>query len=288
MGDHGRQDFKYTWEQAIDILRGDPAHADLIFHSYLGADLLDNSSRFFASAEFAEVLRILRAYKPDAGDLLDIPGGNGIATHAFAKAGFRVTAVEPDPSISVGRGAIARVLESSGLKADIVEAYGEKLPFDTASFDVVYVRQGLHHAADLLRMVAEYARVLRPGGLLLACREHVVDDYGSSLAAFLATQVDHQLYGGEHAFILADYRAAFDKAALVRVLELGPFESEINLHPASFEEMGVVILHSQAGRLLSLFLPKTLVTKIGFWRLRQKKSPGRLYSFIARKQIGAS
>ena len=250
----GHKAFKYSWEEAVELLRRDPANQDLIFNSYLCVDLLDNGSRFFASAEFTEVLRLLRAYKSDAKDLLDIPGGNGIATYAFAKTGFAVTTVEPDPSPTVGRGAIASVLEKSGLKANIVNAYGEALPFEAASFDIVYVRQGLHHAANLPRMLAEYTRVLRPGGLLLACREHVVDDYGKSLEAFLASQVDHQLYGGEHAFTLPDYRAAFEQAALVSVLELGPFDSSINLHPMTFEELDISVRCSQKGKFLSRFL----------------------------------
>lgn len=278
--------FKYSWEEAIELLRHDPAHQDLIFNSYLGADLLDNGSRFFASAEFTEVLRLLRKYKSNAKELLDIPGGNGIATYAFAKTGFAVTTVEPDPSPTVGRGAIASVLEKSGLKASIVDAYGEALPFTAASFDIVYVRQGLHHAANLPRMLAEYARVLRPGGLLLACREHVVDDYGKSLEAFLASQVDHQLYGGEHAFTLPDYRAAFEQAGLTGLLEFGPFDSSINLHPMTFEELGISVRSSRRGKLLSLLLPGSLVTRFGIWWLKRKKMPGRLYTFLATKPPG--
>jgi ubiquinone/menaquinone biosynthesis C-methylase UbiE len=282
----GHRVFPYSWEQAVEMLRRDPAHRDLIFHSYLGADLADNGRRFFASAEFAEALRLLRAHKPGAKDILDIPGGNGIATHAFAKAGFTVTTVEPDPSPTVGRGAITSILAGAGLNANIVDAYGENLPFEAASFDIVYVRQGLHHAADLPSMLTEYARILRPGGLLLACREHVVDDYGKSLEAFLASQVDHQLYGGEHAFTLADYHAAFDKAALVRVSEFGPFDSSINLHPMTFEELEASVLLSRRGKILSLFLPTRFVARIGLWWLRRKKAPGRLYTFLARNPAG--
>jgi SAM-dependent methyltransferase len=286
MGSIDRSVFKYSWEQAIEVLRLDPAHRDLIFQSYLGADLVDNSRRFFASAEFAEALRLLRLHAPGAKNLLDIPGGNGIASHAFATAGFAVTTVEPDPSATVGRGAIAAVLEAGGVHAEIVNAYGEDLPFNEASFDVVYVRQGLHHAADLPRMVGEYGRVLRPGGILLACREHVVDNYGNSLRDFLKTQADHQLYGGEHAFTLPDYRAAIDKAGLSRVLELGPLDSSINLHPTSLEELGASLRTGRFGRLLSLFFPATLVIKICLWRVKRMKSPGRLYSFLAIKPGG--
>jgi len=286
MGSQDRSAFKYSWEEAIAILRADPAHQDLIFHSYLSADLADNARRFSASAEFAETLRLLAMKAPGARTVLDIPGGNGIAAYAFAKAGFEVTTVEPDPSPSVGRGAIAATLASSGLNADIVDAFGENLPFAGGSFDVVYVRQGLHHAADLPKMVREYARVLRPGGILFAGREHVVENYRESLEAFLATQVDHQLYGGEHAFTLPDYRAALDGAGLNRVLELGPFDSCINLYPVSVQELRQSLLASRKGRHLARLLPTAWVTKIGLWWLRRRKEPGRLYTFVAAKPGG--
>src|SRR5947207_3754447 len=140
--------FQYSWEQAIEILRNDPACRDLIFNSYLTADLLENCRRFLESAEFHDALEILAGL--GAGkNLLDVPAGNGIATYAFAKSGYRVTAVDPDPSPTVGRGAIAHVLGVSGLSAEIVDAVGESLPFPSGSFGIVYVRQRLHHAADL-------------------------------------------------------------------------------------------------------------------------------------------
>ena len=273
--------FTHSWEEAIDILRKDPLHRQLIHDAYLTSDLSGNCRRFAASAEFTETLRLIRAYRPDARDVLDIPGGNGIATVALAKAGFNVTAVEPDPSASVGRGAIASCLAAEGLGANIVEALGEKLPFEAESFDVVYVRQGLHHAQDLKAMVGEYARVLRKDGLLLGCREHVVDDYGGSLQEFLDAQPDHQLYGGEHAFTLPDYRAAFAHGGFAIAEEIGPYDSPINLHPNTPESLADKICESAPGRILGLMLPKHLVARLGMWQLKRSKRPGRLYSFVA-------
>lgn len=280
-----RAQFKYTWEEAIEILRDDPAHRDLIFNSYLTRDLVGNSRRFAASAEFAEARALLARYAPGARKLLDMPGGNGIATHAFAGVGYAVTSVEPNPSPAVGRGAIAHVLAASGLHADIVEAWGEELPFDSESFDVVYVRQGLHHAMDLPRMLAQLTRVLCPGGVLLACREHVVDDYGASLKAFLDSQVDHQLYGGEHAFTLPDYRAAIRDGGLEIELELGPFDTIINAYPNTPEVLRRRVLQSRPGRLLRRFLPDDTLAAIAMSYLKRRRKPGRLYSFLALKPI---
>jgi len=278
-----RTRFKHSWEEAIEILRRDPAHHGLIFDSYLTADLNENARRFRASGEFAEVLALLKTYAQAATKLLDIPGGNGIATAAFASAGFAVTTVEPDPSHTVGRGAIQKVLQGAGLQAELVNAYSENLPFPDASFDVVYVRQGLHHASDLDCTLKEYFRVLRPGGVLLACREHVVDDYGASLDAFLGSQPDHQLYGGEHAFTLADYRGAIGKAGFNLAREWDPFESVINLAPGSPESLNRSILASRPGAILSCFLPERAVINIGVWWRRRKKLPGRIHSFLAMK-----
>src|ERR1700730_8048666 len=275
------QTFPYSWEEAIDILRKDPQHRELIYNAYLTSDLYGNCRRFAESAEFVEVLRLIRAYSPHARDLLDIPSGNGIATYAFARAGYSVVAVEPDPSASVGRGAIAASLSAAKLEARIVDAFGENLPFAPGSFDVVYVRQGLHHAQDLKTMLREYARVLRPGGLLLGCREHVVDNYESSLRDFLDAQVDHQLYGDENAFTLFDYRAAFADADLSVVREIGPYDSPINLHPNTPESLAAKICESAQGRILGCFLPKSLVSRLGMWQLRRSNRPGRLYSFVA-------
>ena len=275
--------FKYSWEQAIELLRDDPAHQDLIFDAYLTRDLAANAKRFAESAEFAEACKLINRHAPDARRVMDMPGGNGIAAFAFASAGFVVTTVEPNPSESVGRGAIAASLAGAALTATIVDAWGEALPFADGSFDVVYVRQGLHHASDPRKMLSEISRVLAPGGVLLACREHVVDDYGASLAAFLASQVDHQLYGGENAFTLADYRAAITGAGLAIELDLGPHDSIINAYPNTPEVMRKKILASRPGRFLGTFLPDDVVASIGAWHAGRRQIPGRLYSFLAVK-----
>lgn len=275
--------FPCTWEEAIVTLRSQPEHRQLIHDAYLDADVVENCRRYAASDEFAEVLRLIRRYRPGARQVLDIPGGNGIATCALVGAGFEVTTVEPDPSPTVGRGAIERGLAALGRSATVVDAFGESLPFGDEKFDVVFVRQGLHHAQDLPKMVAQYARVLRPGGLLLACREHVVDNYGASLQAFLDSQPDHQLYGGENAFMLKDYEAALTAAGLDVREVLTPYASPINMHPNTPELLRRKILESGAGRRLKRVLPDDLVAAFGMWRLRNRRLPGRLFSFVATK-----
>jgi len=277
--------FDYTWEEAVEILRNDPQHQKLIYDSYLTADIEDNCQRFYASTEFAEVLKLIKELLPQAKSVLDLPAGNGIASYAFAKAGFDVTAIEPDPSATVGRGAIEFVRQKEGLEnITVIDAYGEDIPLPDETFDVTYVRQGLHHAADLRKMVSEVARVTRRGGLIIAAREPVVDDYDSGLQNFLDTQPDHLLYGGENAYTHRDYLGAFRLKHVVMLHDLGPFDSIINLAPNSFESVQSMLLNSRPGRILRVFMPETIVYRIGLSVLKMRfKDQGRLHTFIARR-----
>lgn len=276
---------EHTWEEAIEILRNDEEHREFIHNAYLGRDVLDNCRRYAESPEFRAILQIIKENFPGKVSVLDMPAGGGIATYGFAREGHAVTAVDPDPSETLGRGAIEFIRSREQLgNISIVDAYGEALPFEDGNFDVVFVRQGLHHARDLKKMLRELARVLRPGGMLIAVREHVVDDYGPSLNAFLASQVDHQLYGGEHAFTREDYLEAIRLAGLRIERLLLPFDSVINFYPSypSREELSKELLNSRLGRILAIF-SRTFAEKIMIGRSNRQKTPGRLYSFIACK-----
>ena len=274
---------KYSWEEAIEILRNNPRHVQLVYDAYLTRDLVQNCQRFYESDEFKEVVKLVKLYNPSATKVLDIPAGNGIATYAFAKAGYEVTAVEPDNSELLGRRAIEFVFKSTNLNCEIVNSYGEELPFNDELFDVIYVRQGLHHAYNLELMLKEYSRVLKKGGILIACREHVVDNKKGSLQAFLDKQVDHQLYGGENAFLLSEYLHAIKKAGLNIITKFGPYSSPINLHPFKIEDIENRILQSKYSKILLKIFPSKLILKIAFFALKLFPRPGRLYSFVAQK-----
>ena len=56
-------------------------------------------------------------------------------------------------------------LEVYGLAANIRQSDGEHLPFDDASFDLVYSWGVIHHSPDTPQALDEIVRVLRPGGL---------------------------------------------------------------------------------------------------------------------------
>lgn len=278
--------FEYTWEQAVEALRGDPQHQKLVYDSYLTSDLEDNCRRFYASTEFAEILRLISALRPQAQKVLDLPAGNGIASYAFAKSGFEVVAVEPDPSATVGRGAIEKIKQQEQL-ANITpcDAYGENLPCNDEEFDVVFIRQGLHHARDLFQMLSEAARVTKADGLIIAAREPVVDDYDKGLQTFLDEQPDHQLYGGENAFMHRDYVNAFKRNRISLIRDFGPYDSIINLAPSSFGSVESMLLNSRRGKMLQTVLPAKIVARLGFMVLRlRNNNQGRLHTFVGRKR----
>lgn len=276
---------KMTTEEAVLALRRDPAYADLVRDSYLGPDVLDSAERFLRSPEF-DAVRALLGPRLAGAAVLDVGAGTGIASYAFARAGAgEVVALEPDPSDVVGQGAIRRVVQ--GLPVTVADGFGEELPFPAGRFDVVYLRQVLHHARDLDALVRECARVTRRGGVVLATREHVVSDR-RQLDAFLAAHPVHRLAGGEHAYPVRSYVAAFRRAGLGGLQVLGPLGSVINAWPglATTDAVRAAPADALARRFgaagrLAARVPG--VTALVRWQL-VRGSPGRLYSFLGRKE----
>ncbi|MCU1353156.1 MAG: Methyltransferase type 11 [Acidimicrobiales bacterium] len=271
-------------DEAIAVLKADPAYRDVIEDLYLDDDPQASVARFGSSAELAAVRSLLGDALVGA-TVLDLGAGAGVAAAGLLAAGAaRVVAVEPDPSDTVGLGALAKTGHGRPIVA--LAAFGEALPVATASIDVVYCRQVLHHTTDLAATLRECARVLRPGGSFVACREHVADDE-AQLAHFLASHPVHRLAGGEHAYRLDEYRGAIERAGLHVRHELGPWDSIINAFPtvasdAELPRTPSIVLGRRfgtAGRVLGT-VPgiKQLA-----WRRLRRPAPGRLYSFVATK-----
>jgi predicted RNA methylase len=117
-----------NWEETIIKARTQKEFADTIKFSYLSEDLIENVTMFKNSEEFKETLKIIGNYKnTENTTVLDIGSGNGISAVAFALVGFKVTCVEPDPSITVGRGAIKSLNDHFNLNIQILDGFGEKI-----------------------------------------------------------------------------------------------------------------------------------------------------------------
>lgn len=275
-----------TWEEAVRWLIEQPDQQALVRASYYDDPLPATAARYWQSEEWAAVRRLLPTAR---GRALDVGAGRGIASFALAKDGFQVTALEPDGSALVGAQAIRSLAAESGLAIDVTQEFSERLPFDDRQFDVVFARAVLHHTSDLAAACREFLRVLKPGGVLVAVREHVISR-ADDLPAFLDIHPLHKLYGGENALQLGQYRSAIRAAGFDLEQVLAPLQSPINFAPYTLAG-----LQAEVAQRLSRPVPglggavRAALRLPGVWRLvralleRVDHRPGRLYSFVARR-----
>src|SRR5690606_16085631 len=128
--------------------------------------------------EFQSVLQIANKHGKMTGSVLDIGGGNGVATLAWHNSGYKATLLEPDPSEIVGFGALTPVLKKQNVATiSIYEGNVENTTFADNEFDIVYCRQVLHHILDLPKAIREIRRILKPDGVFIATREHVISKH---------------------------------------------------------------------------------------------------------------
>jgi ubiquinone/menaquinone biosynthesis C-methylase UbiE len=277
--------FTHTWEQAVCWLREQPEKQELVRCCYYDDPLESAAQRFSNSEEWLAVKNLLSQYIP--GKVLDLGAGRGISSYAFAKLGCSVTALEPDSSPLVGAQAIQSLVDSTQLPIQIIQEYGETLPFEDNTFDIVYGRAVLHHAYDLKKLCQETARVLKPGGVLIATREHIISKK-EDLPLFLASHPLHFLYGGENAYLLQEYLEAIETARLKLQKAIAPFECVINYAPMTQQDFSNLIKSVLApiiGDKLGNWLAnnETVQKFCGWYQSQKSDTPGRHYSFIAIK-----
>lgn len=274
-----------TWEDAVRWLREQPEQQELVLAAYYDDPLIEAAQRFWASEEWQATRELLRGRN---GRALEIGAGRGIASYALARDGWDVTALEPDPSDLVGAGAIRALSQESGYPITVEQRLSEQLPFKDNSFDLIYGRAVLHHIGDLEAACREFARVLKPGGLLLAMREHVISK-PEDLPAFFDNHPLHHRYGGENAFPAAHYQSAITGAGLRLRRTFGSLETPINIAPFTRRELAREI----AARMMPLPFARPPIAAllyapvIGTIAMRAiqatDRRPGRLTSFVAER-----
>ena len=279
-----------SWEEAVVWLREQPDKQDLVLAAYYDDPLIEAANRYYSSDEWQTISQYYPSNnKTKEKRALDIGAGRGIASYALAKDGFKVDALEPDNSAIVGAKAIQALAQESNLAITVSENFSEKLPYDDAVFDVVFARAVLHHTKDLREACQEFYRVLKPGGVLIAVREHVLSKK-EDLPAFLDAHPLHNLYGGENAFLLSEYQSAITESGFLLDTTLSPLESPVNYSPYTLRSLQAEIAQRIGGRIPACAsLLKFLFAAPPIWFLSQKlltrvdNRPGRLYSFVARR-----
>jgi ubiquinone/menaquinone biosynthesis C-methylase UbiE len=133
---------------------------------------------------------------------LDVGAGAGAFAFAIAPRVREVVAVELDEALA------ARAQADAPPNVEVVVADGEHLPFERASFDLSGTLRTLHHTPRPELLVAELARVTRPGGTIL-----VVDQLAPAdpLVALDLTRFEHARDPSTTRILAdADLRGLFD------------------------------------------------------------------------------
>jgi SAM-dependent methyltransferase len=145
--------------------------------------------------------------------VLDVGAGRGWAAKHFARLGSNTVAIDVNGDDQVGLGRSLALMQQANVCYDLIIGDNENLPFKDESFDIVFGAAVLHHTTSLVLLLQHLARVLRPGGRLVAITEPCVP-------AHIAQQehgyVEEELrYGiNETRPGLPDYRQALQYAGL--------------------------------------------------------------------------
>ena len=116
--------------------------------------------------------------------LLEVGSGLGeFCAWASATLGGEVVAVDASPRM-------VELTARAGVEAVVADM--RQLPFADAAFDCVVVNFALYHIPDPVIAIAEFARVLKPDGILVAAT--LSDDTNARLAG-----VGEVVWGGEPA-----------------------------------------------------------------------------------------
>ncbi len=138
--------------------------------------------------------------------VLDVGAGAGAFAFAIAPRVREVVAVELDEELA------GRARADAPANVEVIVGDGEHLSFERASFDVAGTLRTLHHTPRPELLVAELARVTRPGGTIL-----VVDQLSPAdpLGGLDLTRFEHARDPSTTRVLAdADLRGLFDSNSL--------------------------------------------------------------------------
>jgi len=190
--------------------------------------------------------------------VLDLGCAGGFMAEALTARGAQVTGIDPaDQAIEAARAHAAT--EGHAITYDI--GVGEALPYDDAAFDAVVCVDVLEHVQDLPAVMAEAARVLRPGGVFL------FDTINRNLLARFVT-----ITIAEDILRLLP-RGTHDPALFIKPAEMRAAMTEAGLVPGKFTGLGPRGI-TRRGDLTFGRLPLTTIQYMGLARKPDPETKG--------------
>ncbi|MDR5754200.1 MULTISPECIES: class I SAM-dependent methyltransferase [unclassified Caballeronia] len=119
-----------------------------------------------------DLTRLIGDRRPASPVIVDVGCGQGKSFRLLADAfkPARIVGVDyHEPSLRVAAQAADACRTQSGARCEIELLHGDcaKLPLPDASADILFCHQTFHHLVDQASALAEFRRVLKPGGVLL-------------------------------------------------------------------------------------------------------------------------
>lgn len=114
----------------------------------------------------ADLVRLIPERRPGYEVVVDVGCGSGYSLPKLAQrfAPRELVGVDIDPQML----AIARAeAERAGVAVRLVESSSSRMPLADGSVDLLFCHQTFHHLVEQEQALAEFLRVLKPGGLLL-------------------------------------------------------------------------------------------------------------------------
>jgi glycosyltransferase involved in cell wall biosynthesis/acetyltransferase-like isoleucine patch superfamily enzyme/SAM-dependent methyltransferase len=252
---------KWSWEDIVHALQGDPTMADALENAYLNPDFKAALRRYRESEEFRDTAALAREFAPRARRMLEVGAGAGFAAVAFALEGFEVTALEPSDDPLVGAQAIGKMI-GEGERIDATVADRVRIvhgAIETTAleggFDLVLCRQVAHHFSDPVHALERIRKLVTPTAVVLLVREHVIFDE-EDRARFLENHLTHRYCNNERGYSADQYQAMARRAGfeVARVLKFA--DSPINYYPRTFDAITRISERDVPGR------PYTFVLKL--------------------------
>lgn len=232
-----------------------------LFHSREGAvHMALNYDGKFSRAGYDEQARRVAHHVAVEGcsAALELASGRGYNTRLLAERfpDVAFTGVDLTPShVAFARRATSRLPNVTFSVGDF-----EALPFDEASFDLVFAVESVCHAGDLDTVLAECRRVLRPGGILILFDGYRLVELGRLPEPWRrsARLVERSMSVAEGR-LLADVLRAHERAGF-SIRETNDLSAAMLPNLLRFQTLALKLLKRPwIHRLLSIVMPQKLL-----------------------------